>query len=103
MANTITAKVPLSALNTFATKGAIAPGSVLVGLRGQAFTSQVNGKRDLSRGGTQDSVGCGAPAADLSVTKTDSPDPVRSGGNLTYTITVTNNGPDAATGVTMTD
>ena len=103
VANTITAKVPLSALNTFATKGAIAPGSVLVGLRGQAFTSQVNGKRDLSRGGTQDSVGCGAPAADLSVTKTDSPDPVRSGGNLTYTITVTNNGPDAATGVTMTD
>ena len=43
------------------------------------------------------------PAADLAITKTDSPDPVRGGQNLTYTIVVTNNGPSAATGVTMTD
>ena len=41
--------------------------------------------------------------ADLSVTKTDAPDPVTLGANLTYTITVRNNGPNAATGVTMTD
>src|SRR3984893_3170338 len=34
--------------------------------------------------------------ADLSVTKVDTPDPVHTGSNLTYTITVTNNGPDAA-------
>jgi len=102
--NTITAKVPLSALNAFVTKGgAIASGSVLAGLRGQTFTSQVNGKRDLSRGGTQYTVGCAPPAADLSVTKTDSPDPVKAGQNLTYTITVRNNGPDTATGVTLTD
>ena len=32
-----------------------------------------------------------------------SPDPVRVGSNLTYTINVTNNGPDPATGVTVTD
>jgi uncharacterized repeat protein (TIGR01451 family) len=102
--STITAKVPLSALNTFVTKGpAIAPGSVLAGLRGQTFTSQANAKRDLSRGGTQYTVGCAPPAADLSVAKTDSPDPVKAGQNLTYTITVRNNGPDAATGVTLTD
>src|SRR5215211_6181592 len=31
--------------------------------------------------------------ADLSITKTDSPDPVVQGSNVTYTITVTNNGP----------
>jgi uncharacterized repeat protein (TIGR01451 family) len=43
------------------------------------------------------------PSADLSITKSDSPDPVTVGSNLTYTITVTNNGPSAATGVTMTD
>ena len=36
------------------------------------------------------------PAADLAVTKADSPDPVTAGQNLTYTITVNNNGPSAA-------
>ena len=44
-----------------------------------------------------------APSADLSITKSDSPDPVNVGSSLTYTITVKNNGPSAATGVTMTD
>jgi uncharacterized repeat protein (TIGR01451 family) len=43
------------------------------------------------------------PGADLAITKTDSPDPVKGGQNLTYTIVVTNNGPSTATGVTMTD
>ncbi|MBI3608409.1 MAG: DUF11 domain-containing protein, partial [Nitrospirae bacterium] len=43
------------------------------------------------------------PAADLSITKTDAPDPVLVGSNLTYTIVVANAGPSAATGVTMTD
>jgi len=43
------------------------------------------------------------PAADLSISKTDSPDPVALGKNLTYTVTVTNHGPQAATGVTLTD
>ncbi|MEN8179121.1 MAG: choice-of-anchor D domain-containing protein [Pseudomonadota bacterium] len=41
--------------------------------------------------------------ADLAITKTDSPDPAKIGSDLTYTITVTNQGPDPATGVTMTD
>jgi len=101
---TITVTVPLSALNAFVTKGpAIAPSSVLAGLRGQTFTSNVNGQRDVSRGGTQYTVGCAPPATDLSVTKTDSPDPVHIGQNLTYTITVRNNGPNTATGVTLTD
>jgi uncharacterized repeat protein (TIGR01451 family) len=44
-----------------------------------------------------------APAADLSVTNSDSPDPVPPGERLTYTVTVTNNGPDSATGVSLTD
>jgi uncharacterized repeat protein (TIGR01451 family) len=43
------------------------------------------------------------PAADLSVTKTDTPDPVLVGGALTYDLTVHNNGPSGATGVTLTD
>jgi uncharacterized repeat protein (TIGR01451 family) len=41
--------------------------------------------------------------ADVSVTKTDNPDPVRRGQTLTYTIAVTNGGPQEATDVTATD
>jgi uncharacterized repeat protein (TIGR01451 family) len=43
------------------------------------------------------------PGADLSITKSGSPTPVVSGNKLTYTLTVTNNGPQGATGVTVTD
>jgi uncharacterized repeat protein (TIGR01451 family) len=48
-------------------------------------------------------VGGTAVGADLSVTKTDFPDPVTVGDNLTYQLTVTNNGPFDATTVTLTD
>ena len=41
--------------------------------------------------------------ADLALTKVGSPDPVASGSILTYTITVTNNGPGAASGVAVND
>jgi uncharacterized repeat protein (TIGR01451 family) len=40
-------------------------------------------------------------SADLAVTVTDQPDPVPTGGLLTYTMTVTNAGPDAAVAVTL--
>ncbi|MFQ5796053.1 MAG: CARDB domain-containing protein, partial [Candidatus Bipolaricaulia bacterium] len=42
-------------------------------------------------------------AANLAVTKSASPDPVAVESDLTYTVTVTNNGPDDATGVVLTD
>lgn len=45
----------------------------------------------------------GALRADLSVTKTATPDPVTLGENVTYTVTVSNAGPDSASGVTVTD
>lgn len=41
--------------------------------------------------------------ADLAVTKTDSPDPVVVGSNITYTIDFTNGGPTNDTNVTVTD
>ncbi|MGH2740083.1 MAG: hypothetical protein ACRDH6_06350, partial [Actinomycetota bacterium] len=44
-----------------------------------------------------------ADPADMSITKTDSPDPVFEDQTITYTVTVTNNGPDAAADVMMTD
>jgi hypothetical protein len=44
-----------------------------------------------------------AGLADLSITKTDSPDPVTPSGTLTYTITVHNGGPDDASAVKVVD
>ncbi len=44
-----------------------------------------------------------SPQADLSVTKSDDIDPIIQRGDLTYTIVVTNNGPDAAENVTVSD
>ncbi|HML94807.1 MAG TPA: DUF11 domain-containing protein [Thermodesulfobacteriota bacterium] len=42
-------------------------------------------------------------SSDLSMVKTSSPNPVVVNNTLTYTLTVTNDGPDDATGVTVTD
>src|SRR5439155_13228539 len=44
-----------------------------------------------------------ATSTDLGVHVSDAPDPVMVGGNLHYMITVTNNGPDSADGVTVDD
>ncbi len=48
-------------------------------------------------------VGPANADADLSVTKTVGPDPVAAGDTLTYTITVTNYGPDPVVGIELTD
>ena len=42
-------------------------------------------------------------SSDVSVSMSASPNPVAAGGTLLYTITVTNNGPDAATNVSLSD
>ncbi len=64
--HTITMKVAVSKLNSLVTKGpAIAPGSVLAGLRGQTFTSSANGKEDITRGGTEFVVGSCAAVGSL--------------------------------------
>lgn len=47
--------------------------------------------------------GSGGTGADLAVTQTDSPDPAAVGADLTYTLNVTNLGPETATDVTLTD
>ena len=52
----------------------------------------------LVRGGPA-APAASADPADLALQKSDSPDPVNVGGQLTYTVTVANNGPDPATNV----
>lgn len=42
------------------------------------------------------------PDADMNITVSDSPDPVSPDGDITYTVTVTNQGPDPATNARMT-
>lgn len=42
-------------------------------------------------------------SADMSIAISDSPDPIVAGNVLTYSITLTNNGPDGATNVSVTD
>jgi uncharacterized repeat protein (TIGR01451 family) len=49
------------------------------------------------------SVAVGCPIIDLAITKLDDPDPITVGNRLTYTMVATNNGPDTATNVIVTD
>jgi uncharacterized repeat protein (TIGR01451 family) len=46
---------------------------------------------------------CSSVCTDLSVTQNDSPDPVRVGDNVAYTITVSNSGPNDETGVQLSE
>jgi uncharacterized repeat protein (TIGR01451 family) len=68
-------------------------------LLGMALTAALLGAISIAN------VGSAAPAdsANLKITKADSPDPVRVGGQLTYAIGVEDLGPAPATGVTVTD
>lgn len=67
-------------------------------------SSQCAGGGHADFGFASEAACLGLFEADLSVTKTDSPDPVGIGEDLTYTVTVANAaGPDAAGGVTLTD
>lgn len=97
--NTITIKVSASKLNPFVTHGPpIGTGSILAGLRGQTFTTAVNAKRDIARGGTQYTVQCGAtgtptatppPALTSTPTPTPPPPTPTPTGTLTRTPTAT--------------
>ncbi len=52
---------------------------------------------------TQNATTTALAGADLRLTKTDSPDPVIGGANVTYTLTATNDGPNASGNLVLTD
>ncbi len=58
---------------------------------------------NLQHAGPAQLVVSGTASANLAINKTASPNPATSLANLTYRITVTNNGPSPATNVTVTD
>ncbi|MEK6206025.1 MAG: DUF11 domain-containing protein [Chloroflexota bacterium] len=68
-----------------------------------SFTWVVTANEDDNTPKTNSVTATFVCAADLSVTKTDSPDPVLAGINLTYTITISNAGPDDAEQVSVSD
>ena len=82
-----------------------ATGAVITGSK--VTLHLVDGQRgDDDRAENGEIIDAGGPVfspADLSLTNTDSSDPVRVGDPLTYTLVVTNSGSSDATGVVLTD
>ncbi|HYN43993.1 MAG TPA: DUF11 domain-containing protein [Thermoanaerobaculia bacterium] len=85
---------------------ALLPGSPAIdaGSNPAALANDQRGPGFSRVSGAQADVGAfEVQSADLSVTKVDTPDPVVAGGNLTWTVTVSNAGPDAAATVALVD
>jgi uncharacterized repeat protein (TIGR01451 family) len=81
--------------------GGTATGTVITNTANvTSTTTETNSENNSATATTTVGVG----SADLSITKTDTPtDPVNAGGNVSYTISVQNNGPSNATTVAMSD
>jgi uncharacterized repeat protein (TIGR01451 family) len=72
-------------------------------LSNTVFVSSDTSDPDPTDNSSTRTTAVGTAFADLSVTKTDIPDPVEAGENVTYTITLTNAGPSDAQNVSLTD
>lgn len=68
-----------------------------------AFVSAAQPDPILANNSDSSGNGGSACVADVSIAKVGSPDPVTIGNVLTYTLTATNNGPDEASSVTVSD
>ncbi len=93
LANAGTAVITVSAIVLDATRGSIS---------NVATVSTTSNETDTSNNSSTASTTINATAG-LTITKTDSPDPVIAGQTLTYTIDVTNSGPSSATNVVLSD
>jgi len=90
---------PGASVQVIVAADAVNPGNISI----QVTTAGHRHDPDLSNNVRVATVTIEAPEADLEVTKTGSPDPLDVGETLTYQLTVTNHGPDVATGVVLTD
>ena len=91
----ITDSSPQTSVLTITTTAATPPGTYPLTIGGVSGNLQHNTGVSL--------IVPGATSANLSVTKTASPNPAIVGASLTYRIIVTNNGPSPATNATLTD
>jgi uncharacterized repeat protein (TIGR01451 family) len=67
------------------------------------YTNEAGGSSDATVAPTGPTASVVVTAPALSVTNTDSPDPVTSGNSVRYTVTISNTGSAAAHGVTLAD
>ena len=90
-------------LGTWAELGANLPNTLTFDLNYDA-ADDVLVAGTLGRGSwTLSNASAVLPTADLRIEKSDDPDPVHAGEELFYTLTITNDGPDTALGVVVTD
>jgi uncharacterized repeat protein (TIGR01451 family) len=96
-------------LGSIADQGSVTVTIVVTADSGTSLSNQADvsaNETDSNLGNDSDTTNTSIAApsvADLSVTKTDAPDPVLQGDDVTYIVTVANAGPVDATGVTLTD
>ncbi len=79
------------------------PGGTVVSNTASLSATELDPTPGNNTATTTTTLAGGSTSPDLSLTKTDSPDPVPRGGNLTYAIGVSNVGSAAATNVVLTD
>jgi uncharacterized repeat protein (TIGR01451 family) len=97
-----TVNMPSGSTITYTATGTISS-SATVSVSNTATVTAPGGVIDAGGNNSATDTDTLTPAADLLVTKIDSPDPVVVGTNLTYTITVTNNGSSDAQNMSLSD
>ncbi|PYS45762.1 MAG: hypothetical protein DMF68_21205, partial [Acidobacteria bacterium] len=82
---------------TVTVNGGTAPGTVITNTA--TIANDLTDPNNNNNSSTSTVTVVTSTSADVAITQTDSPDPVTSGNNITYTITASNNGPATASNV----